>query len=81
MDATAGSINYKHYHFVQKVYLNTPKSVMQPERILTGSDLVIKFNMKPGPRFKEILEAVETEQLEGRIATKEEALAFVGGMQ
>ena len=33
--------------------------------------------MKPGPRFGEILEAVETRQLEGGLRNREEALAWV----
>jgi hypothetical protein len=33
--------------------------------------------MKPGPHFAEILEAVESRQLEKALATREEALAFV----
>jgi len=31
----------------------------------------------PGPRFREILEAVEDAQLEGRLLSREEALKFV----
>lgn len=81
MDAMAGSMNLKHYHYARIAYESVPEERKHPERVITGADLVLKFNMKPGPRFKEILEAVETEQLEGRISTKEEALAFVGGIQ
>jgi hypothetical protein len=33
--------------------------------------------MKPGPKFKEILDAVSTRQLEGTLRTSEEALAWV----
>lgn len=80
MDAKAGSGNLTHYMFALEKFLLTPDEKLSPPKIITGADLVVKFNMKPGPRFKEILEAVETEQLEGRISTKEEALAFVGGM-
>ena len=35
------------------------------------------FELEAGPEFKLLLDAVETEQLEGRITTREEALAFV----
>jgi len=31
----------------------------------------------PGPRFSQILEAVEEAQLEGRLTTREQALAWV----
>jgi hypothetical protein len=35
------------------------------------------MGMKPGPKFGEILEAVETRQLEGALKTREEALDWV----
>ena len=43
---------------------------------MRGDDL-IAFGLKPGPKFGEILEAVETQQLEGGLHTREEALAWV----
>jgi poly(A) polymerase len=33
--------------------------------------------MKPGPRFREILDAVETQQLEGELSDRDEALAWI----
>ncbi|NNC87617.1 MAG: CCA tRNA nucleotidyltransferase [Akkermansiaceae bacterium] len=47
-----------------------------PPPLLKGQDL-IALGLRPGPRFGEILESVQTEQLEGRLATREEALALV----
>lgn len=47
-----------------------------PKKLINGKDL-IELGYKPSPKFKEILEAVETEQLEGSIKTKEEALTFL----
>src|SRR5437870_9748257 len=35
------------------------------------------MGFSPGPLFREILEAVEDAQLDGRVATREEALAFI----
>ena len=43
---------------------------------MAGIDLIV-FDLKPGPKFGEILEAVETQQLEGELHTREEALAWV----
>jgi poly(A) polymerase len=43
---------------------------------VTGRDL-IALGQQPGPRFKEILEAIQTEQLEGRITDRNAALAFL----
>jgi len=44
--------------------------------ILQGREL-IKLGLKPSPKFKEILDTVYTEQLEGNIANKDEAIEFV----
>lgn len=47
-----------------------------PPPLVRGDDL-IQLGMKPGPQFGEILEAVETRQLEGGFKDREEALAWV----
>jgi len=44
--------------------------------LLRGRDL-IALGLKPSPQFKEILDAVYEEQIEGRIKSKEEAVVFV----
>jgi poly(A) polymerase len=41
--------------------------------LLTGDDL-LAIGLKPGPAFKEILNAVEEAQLNDSISTREEAL-------
>jgi poly(A) polymerase len=38
---------------------------------------LIALGFKPGPEFGEILEAVETRQLEGSLRTTDEALEWV----
>ena len=44
-----------------------------PPPLVSGRDL-IQLGLQPGPRFKEILEAIQTEQLEGRILERQPAL-------
>jgi poly(A) polymerase len=44
--------------------------------LVTGDDL-IAAGYAPGPRFKEILNAVEDAQLEGRLPSRDAALAFL----
>lgn len=61
---------------VEKFIAETPPEQVRPPRLLTGDDLKA-LGLKPGPAFKEILEAVEDAQLESRIHTREDALAFV----
>ena len=50
-----------------------------PPPLLTGDDLT-EMGYQPGPAFKRILSAVYDEQLEGRVATKEEARESARGM-
>ena len=47
-----------------------------PPPLVTGDDL-IALGMKPGPKFAEILDAVETRQLEGTLKTRDEALDWL----
>ena len=53
----------------------TPESI-RPAPLITGDDL-IAAGYEPGPRFKEILRAVEDGQLEGRLTSREGAMRFV----
>ncbi len=47
-----------------------------PPPLVRGDDL-IALGLKPGPKFGEILETVETRQLEGTLKTRDEALEWV----
>jgi len=47
-----------------------------PPPLVTGRDL-IHLGLTPGPHFKELLEAVQNEQLEGRILERAPALAYL----
>jgi poly(A) polymerase len=47
-----------------------------PPPLVRGDDL-IALGLKPGPKFGEILEAVETRQLEGMLRSREEAIEWV----
>jgi len=47
-----------------------------PPPLLTGADL-IALGYRPGPKFREILEAVQEEQLEGRLADGDAARVWV----
>ncbi len=48
----------------------------QPPRLIRGGDL-IRMGYAPGPRFKQILEAVTDAQLEGKVRSREEAEKLV----
>lgn len=64
------------YNFTRHKLAETPPEIMRPTPLITGRDL-IAAGYKPGPRFKEILSAVEDSQLEARLETKEAAMEFV----
>ena len=53
-----------------------PEEELRPPRLITGDDL-IAAGYEPGPRFQEILGDVEDAQLEGRLATRDDALDYV----
>ena len=53
-----------------------PADEIRPKPLVTGHDL-IAAGYTPGPRFKEILTAVEDGQLEGRFNNKDAAMEFV----
>jgi poly(A) polymerase len=65
--------NYEFLRQKREEFANEP---IIPPPLVRGEDL-IALGMKPGPQFGEILEAVETRQLEGALKDREEALEFV----
>jgi len=76
LDCQSSHKRLESYGFVNRVLADTPAEVIRPPRLLTGDDL-LEMGHKPGPLFREILHAVEDEQLEGRLNTKDEALEYV----
>lgn len=77
IDCQASHGDLTTYHFTREKMATMPAEVMQPSPLITGDDL-IAAGYQPGPRFKEILSAVEDEQLEGRLRGREDAMEFVG---
>lgn len=76
LDALSGSGNLSSAEFVENVLAEVPPEKISPARLLTGRDL-IDLGLTPGPQFGDILESLETEQLEGRITDREQALEYV----
>src|SRR5665213_88304 len=61
----------------QKEFREADASIgLSPDALICGSDL-IAWAYRPGPLFKTMLDAVEDEQLEGRLADKAAARIFV----
>ena len=65
-----------NWTFLKEKYAEFNKEEPRPKPILTGNDL-IKMGYPPGPKFKEILTAVEDAVLEKRLFTTEEAQNWV----
>jgi poly(A) polymerase len=76
LDCLSSHRNLDSYGAVQRFLAETPAEQVRPQRVLTGTDLN-EMGYIPGPLFSEILRAVEDAQLEGQIASKEEAEKFV----
>jgi len=64
------------HHFCLEQLAKIPEEELKPEPLLTGHDL-IRMGYTPGPVFSRILTRVEDAQLEGKLQTHEDALAFV----
>ena len=75
-DCLASHGDLSVYEFAQEKLATIPPDKMRPSPLVTGNDL-IAAGYAPGPRFKEILNAVEDAQLEGRLSSRDAALAFV----
>ena len=64
------------YKFTREKIAAMPPEAMRPAPLITGDDL-IAAGYKPGPRFSEILSAVEDGQLEGQLSNRDQAMEFV----
>ncbi len=76
LDALSSSGDLRPYEFCRQQLAELGPEKIAPPRLLSGHDLMA-LGLPPGPRFKEILLAVEDAQLEGRLHTREEALSWV----
>jgi poly(A) polymerase len=71
--------NLENYELVKRKLEELPEEQLKPAPLVTGADLIAE-GYEPGPRFAEMLAAVEDAQLEGRIGSREEAMAMVREM-
>jgi len=75
-DCLASHGSLSTYEFVRQKMAEIPSEKRKPSPLVTGDDLIAAGHV-PGPRFREILNAVEDAQLEGRLSSRDAALEFV----
>jgi len=76
VDCTSSHGLLDNYEFLAAKRSEFASEPLIPPPLITGRDL-IALGLRPGPRFAEILDVVESAQLEGRLADREAALAFL----
>lgn len=76
LDCLSSHGNLSTYDFLQEFLRSTPPEAVRPARLLNGEDLKT-MGFRAGPLFREILGALEDAQLEGKIGSREQAVAFV----
>src|SRR5438132_8683499 len=75
VDCESSHRNLDNYELLLRKREEFANEPIIPPPLVRGDDL-IALGLKPGPKFGEILEAVETRQLEGTLRTREEALEW-----
>jgi poly(A) polymerase len=76
LDCLASHGDLTNYEMARKMLEETPQEQIKPAPLLRGDDLIAQ-GYTPGPIFKQILQAVEDAQLEGRVLSRPAALRFI----
>jgi len=76
LDCLSSHRNLEAYEFVMEFLRTTPPEVVRPAKLVKGED-VLSLGYKPGPLVGKILAAVEEAQLNGELASREDAISFV----
>jgi len=76
VDCASSHAMLDNYDFLVRKKDELANEPIIPPPLVTGDDL-IALGMKPGPKFGEILEAVETRQLEGALKSRDQALDWL----
>ncbi|MGW8195333.1 MAG: HDIG domain-containing metalloprotein, partial [Desulforhopalus sp.] len=65
------------FAMVEQIYAQHIEPVLRGPRLVTGTDLIDRFGLVPGPLFKELLSGLETAQVEGAVVDRPAALDWV----
>jgi len=75
--ALASDYDFKAISTWLERWLNPDDAIAYPPSLITGDDLRQDLGIAPSPKIGELLESVKIAQVEGKIQTKEEAIAFI----
>ncbi len=76
VDCAGSHGDLDNYQFLVNKASEYSREPLIPDRLVRGDDL-IAMGLKPGPRIGELLEAVQTAQLEGEVKTRAEAMELL----
>ena len=76
LDALASNKDLTYYEFCRQKLGELGAERLKPAPLLRGRDL-LEMGFVPGPQFSRILAAVNEAQLDGALATRDQALAWV----
>jgi putative nucleotidyltransferase with HDIG domain len=75
-DALAWGRSVEHVEYCEYLLKEWGPDDLNPKPLLTGHDLT-RRNLQPGPKFKELLDALREAQLDGTVRTQAEAWALI----
>jgi poly(A) polymerase len=76
VDCAGSNQDFSNYDFLLRKIEEFSNEPLIPPTLINGRDL-IAMGMRAGPQFKEILDAVQSRQLEGTLQDREAALVWV----
>ena len=76
VDCGGSNQDFSNYDFLVRKIEEFSKEPLIPPPLLSGRDL-LAMGLEAGPLFKEILDSVQSRQLEGALHGREEAMAWV----
>lgn len=65
------------YGDVADIYAEYILPALSAPPLLNGKDLIHEFGLVPGPKFSEILDELQSLQVEGQVTSRDDALAWV----
>jgi poly(A) polymerase len=76
IDGLSSNGDLAYYEFFRNAFADLGAEQARPTPLIDGNDL-IELGMEPGPLFGLILDAIEDQQLEGTLTSRDQALEFV----